>query len=157
MIEFSLKNQAFYDTDLNYAELPSDLIDVTDEQHIELLNALNSGCIIFNDLTYSTPKPSQFHKFNGVDWIDPRTGNEIKEHERSLLPPLTKRQLSLYLYDIGKYEQVMDALNANPRFKIEFETVATIERSSPTVSAMGQILEWDDLTIDEKWKEVLKL
>ena len=51
----------------------------------------------------------------------------------------------------------MDALNANPRFKIEFETVSIIERNSPTVTAMGQILEWDDLTIDEKWNEALKL
>ena len=79
------------------------------------------------------------------------------EFNRLNLQQLTKRQFSLYLYDIGKYEQVMDALNANPRFKIEFETVSIIERNSPTVTAMGQILEWDDLTIDEKWNEALKL
>lgn len=85
------------------------------------------------------------------------TQEQIIEYERSLLPPLTKRQFSLYLFDIGKYEQVMNALNANLRFKIEFETVTTIERNSPTVTAMGQILEWDNLVIDEKWKEALIL
>lgn len=85
------------------------------------------------------------------------TQEQIIEYERSLLPPLTKRQFSLYLLDIGKYEQVMNALNANLRFKIEFETVTTIERNSPTVTAMGQILEWDNLVIDEKWKEALIL
>lgn len=157
MIKFSVKQQAFFDTSLLYSGLPNDLIDITDKQHGELLNALNTGCIVFKDLTFSSPKPSQFHTWNGTAWVDNRTAEQKAEYERSLLSPLTKRQFSLYLYDIGKYEQVMGALNANPRFKIEFETVATIERSSSTVSAMGKILEWNDLTIDTKWKEALKL
>jgi hypothetical protein len=79
------------------------------------------------------------------------------QYKCSLLPALTKHQFSLYLYDIKKYEQVMNAINANPRFKIEFDTVATIERSSPTVSAMSKILKWDNSEIDQKWKEVLKI
>ena len=85
------------------------------------------------------------------------THEQVAEYERSLLPALTKRQFSLYLYDIEKYDQVMNALNESPRFKIEFDTVATIERNSPTVAAMAQVLEWNDLTIDEKWKEALKI
>lgn len=85
------------------------------------------------------------------------THEQVAEYERSLLPALTKRQFSLYLYDIEKYDQVMNALNESPRFKIEFDTVATIERNSPTVAAMAQVLQWNDLTIDEKWKEALKI
>ena len=85
------------------------------------------------------------------------THEQVAEYERSLLPALTKHQFSLYLYDIEKYDQVMNALNESPRFKIEFDTVATIERNSPTVAAMAQVLEWNDLTIDEKWKEALKI
>ena len=85
------------------------------------------------------------------------THEQVAEYERSLLPALTKRQFSLYLYDIEKYDQVMNALNESPLFKIEFDTVATIERNSPTVAAMAQVLEWNDLTIDEKWKEALKI
>ncbi|WP_109291594.1 hypothetical protein [Acinetobacter baumannii] len=92
-----------------------------------------------------------------LEWVDARTPEQISEYERSLMPALTKRQFSLHLYDIGKYDDVMNALNANPRFKIEFDTVSVIERLSPTVTAMGQILEWDDLMIDEKWKGALKL
>lgn len=83
--------------------------------------------------------------------------DQIAEYERSLMPALTKRQFSLYMYDIEKYDQVMAALNSNPRFKIEFETVAMIERNSPTVAAMSQILEWDAETVDNHWKEALKL
>ena len=157
MINFSVENQAFYDMDLNYSDLPSDLIEIELARYDELLNALNNGCIILDDLTYSEPKPSQFHEWNGKDWIDSRAQEGVAEYERSLLPPLTKRQLSLYLFDIGKYDEVMNVLNANPRFKIEFDTVATIERSSTTVSAIGQILEWDELIKKKKWKEAIKI
>lgn len=101
--------------------------------------------------------PIQFGVWNGSAWVDNRTAEEIKEHERSLLSPLTKRQLSLHLFDIGKYDEVMNALNSNPRFKIEFETASVIERNSPTVSTIGQILEWDDLVIDEIWEAALLL
>lgn len=85
------------------------------------------------------------------------TDEEKRAAYLASFPPLTKRQFSLYLYDIGKYDEVMNALNANPRFKIEFESVATIERLSSTVAAMGQILEWDAETVDNHWKEALKL
>ena len=92
-----------------------------------------------------------------LKWVDNRMLEEITEYERSLLPPLTKRQLSLYLFDIGKHDEVMDALNANPRFKIEFETTATIERSSPPVIAMSNLLGWTDEWIDKMWREALTL
>ena len=77
--------------------------------------------------------------------------------EHSFLPALTKRQFSLYLYDINKYEQVMNTINVNPCFKIEFETAVTIEWSSPTIWAIGTIFKWDNLEIDKKWKEALKI
>lgn len=143
-----------------YFNKNGDVYAYTDEQ---ISHGFADGLLKLADdeiLKHETPKPTEFHTvWDGINnvWLDSRSLEQIAEHERSLLPPLTKRQFSLYLYDIGKYDQVMDALNANPRFKIEFDTVATIERSSSTVSAMVQILEWDDLTINEKWKEALKL
>lgn len=157
MINFSVSNQAFYDLSFKYPELPNDLIEISHGQHLILLDAINRNCIVFNDLTFSTPMPSQFHEWSGTAWVDNRTEEEKLTYKRSRLPALTKRQFSLYLFDIGKYNEVMDALNANPRFKIEFDTVATIERSSSTVAAMGQILGWDNLMIDEKWREASKL
>ncbi len=143
--------------ELRINEKLHDDVEISFDEHQNILNALNSGCIILPDLTPTPPRPTAHHNWDGGNWIDSRTPEQIVEYERSLLPPFTKRQFSLYLYDIGKYEEVMDALNANPRFKIEFETVATIERNSPTVTAMGQILGWDDLIIDDHWKKALKL
>lgn len=155
MIKFSVKNKASYDLSLNYPELPEDLVEITAEKHQELLTALNSGCIVFDDLTYSDPSPSQFHTWNGTTWVDNRTPEEITAYNRSLLPKLSKRQFSLYLFDNKMYDQVMGAINANPRFKIEFDTVADIERLSPTVSAMAALLEWSDEQVDQMWQKAL--
>ena len=157
MIKFSVKNQTPYDLTLSYPVLPDDLIEVTNEQHQELLSALNSGCVVFSDLTYSDPKPSRFHKFDGSKWADKRTPEEITAYNRSLLPKLSKRQFALYLYDNQKYETVMGAINANPRFKIEYEAVSDIERLSPTVSAMTALLGWTDEQVDQMWTEALTL
>ncbi len=79
MIKFSLEKKAFYDSEVHYPELPSDLVEITAEQHIELLNALNSNCIIFDDLTYSAPKPSEFHEWINGGWIDPRQFRRISK------------------------------------------------------------------------------
>ncbi len=157
MIKFSIINQAFYDSDLNYSDLPNDLIEVTDAQHLNLLEYINSGCFIFSDLTHSDPKPSQFHEWNDGNWIDPRTAEEITTYNRSLLPKLSKRQFALYMYDHQMYDQVMQAIESDPRFKIEYDAVSDIERLSPTVLAMTSLLGWTDEQIDVMWVEALTL
>ena len=128
----------------------STLLDIVDAVKIHNL----TDYIIVDDSLLPIEPIESWVLTNGEIKVNP---HKLIEFNRLNLQQLTKRQFSLYLYDIGKYEQVMDALNANPRFKIEFETVSIIERNSPVVTAMGQILEWDDLTIDEKWNEALKL
>ena len=128
----------------------STLLDIVDAVKIHNL----TDYIIVDDSLLPIEPIESWVLTNGEIKVNP---HKLIEFNRLNLQQLTKRQFSLYLYDIGKYEQVMDALNANQRLKIEFETVSIIERNSPTVTAMGQILEWDDLTIDEKWNEALKL
>lgn len=157
MIKFSEKTQTHYDSTLDYPNLPDDLVEVTNEQHQENLKALNAGCHIFSDFTVSDPKPSSFHKWINGEWIDSRTPEEIAAYNRSLLPKLSKRQFALYLYDNEMYDQVMDAINANPRFKIEYDSVSDIERLSPTVAEMSSLLGWVDEQVDQMWQEALLL
>lgn len=76
---------------------------------------------------------------------------------RKRLPPLPKRQFALYLYDHQLYDQVMLALDQNPRFKIEYETVKDLERLSPTVAAMSALLGWSDEQVDTMWSAALQL
>lgn len=109
-------------------------------------------------IRHESPRLSQFHTvWNGSKWIDPRTLEEIAAYNRSLLPRLSKRQFALYLYDHGMYDQVMGAINANPRFKIEYDSVSDIERLSPTVSEMTALLGWTDEQVDQMWEQASTL
>lgn len=100
---------------------------------------------------------STFETWTGFEWLDQRTVEEIAAYNRSLLPKLSKRQFSLYLYDHQMYDQVMQAIEANLRFKIEYDTVSDIERLSPTVTEMSKLLNWTDEQVDAMWSEALTL
>ena len=51
--------QSFYIDEIN-TSIPDNSVEITEEQHNELYNAINAGCIIFDDLTISEPPPSAF-------------------------------------------------------------------------------------------------
>ena len=61
------KDQAFYDCDTP-EQAPEGARPVSPEQHAELLAALNSGCIVSDDLTVSPPRPSEYHEWDGKKW-----------------------------------------------------------------------------------------
>ena len=61
------KDQAFYDADTP-EQAPEGARPVSPEQHAELLAALNSGCIVSDDLTVSPPRPSEYHIWDGAKW-----------------------------------------------------------------------------------------
>ena len=164
MIEFSLKNQAFYDTDLNYAELPSDLVDVADEKHIELLSALNSGCIIYDDLTYSEPKPSQFHEWVEGGWIDPRTEEEKLAYKRSQYPKLTRYQFKRCLLEKGYKSSDIEARIQTIEDEIireltllGFREATNFVRTDSSVLKMQSVLGLSDEKVDELWEYALQL
>ena len=109
-------------------------------------------------IKHEAPKLSQFHTiWDGFNWIDSRTQAEIADYNRSQLSKLSKRQFALYLFDHDMYDQVMQAIEANPRFKIEYDTVSEIERLSPTVTEVSNLLDWTDEQVDEMWGEALTL
>lgn len=65
---YDKKTQSFYIDEINI-DIPADSIEITATQHDELHNAINAGCIIFDDLTYSEPPPAGFHKWDGEQWV----------------------------------------------------------------------------------------
>lgn len=104
-------------------------------------------------LKHEMPKPTQFHtEWNGIEWVDNRAAEEIAAYNRSLLPRLSKRQFALYLYDHNMYDQIMQAIEENPRFKIEYDTVSNIERLSPTVAEMTSLFGWTEDQVDQMWE-----
>lgn len=159
-IKFSAINQSFFDTDLNYSVLPDDLIEVTSEQHLNLLNAINSGCIVFADLTVSPPRPDQFHEWNGSDWIDPRTPEEIEAHRLSLFPALKRRQFMRVLVLNGfDLDQVEAEINKIPDIQtrqlalIDWKDATEFWRTDETLLMVADLLGLDTARIDAMWEQ----
>ena len=159
MIKFSLEKKAFYDSELHYPELPSDLIKITAEKHTELLNALNSGCIIFSDLTYSSPQPTAHHNWNGENWIDLRTEEEKLTYKRSQYPKLTRYQFMRGMLEYGYKSSDIEAqiLLIEDEFTREltmlgFKDAGYFARNDQSITIMRDMLDKTDLDIDEFWE-----
>lgn len=82
---YNPNTQSFYIDEINY-EIPVDSIEITAEQHNELYNAINSGCIIFDDLSYSEPPPAIFYKWNG------KTKKWVKDKEAENAATIAQNQ-----------------------------------------------------------------
>ena len=81
---YDKKTQSFYIDEINI-DIPADSIEITATQHDELHNAINAGCIIFDDLTYSEPPPSRFHKWAGKWVLDKNAENDFKIKQNAAL------------------------------------------------------------------------
>lgn len=84
---------------------------------------------------------------------------------RSKLKALSKRQFAMYLDNIKAtedeedkttlYDVILGLLTQDKKKRIEYETVAYVERNSPTVSAMAALLGWSDDQVDQMWQKAL--
>lgn len=82
---YNKKTKSFYIDEIN-ENIPNDSVEITEKQHIALYNAINAGCIIFDDLTFSEPPPSFFHKWNKKtkEWVPDKDAEReftIKQNE----------------------------------------------------------------------------
>ena len=65
---FDPVSNSFYVDAVNDS-IPHTAIEITQQQHHDLYAAINAGCVIFEDLSYSEPRPSQFHEWDGQQWV----------------------------------------------------------------------------------------
>ena len=162
MINFSVDEQAFYDTSLNYKQLPDDLVEITSEQHIAILRALNNGCIVFSDLTYSSPKPSGFHIWSDSEWIDPRSEEEKLIYKRLQYPRLTRYQFMRGMLENGYKSSDIEAqiMLIEDEYTREltmlgFKDAGYFDRNDQSIGVMRDVLGKTDLEIDEFWEKCL--
>lgn len=151
MINFSPAKQAFYDTTLNYPELPDDLIEVSVEQHEQILSAINSGCIVFPDLSYSPPRPSQFHEWDGKVWLDKRTEEEIKQHQRQSMPNLSPIEFDIKLNNAGLYDAVQELIKDSFELRIAYNRATFFSRTDAFIDQARIALNLTDEQVDEMW------
>ena len=139
--------------------MPDDLIEVSTDKYYELLTAINSGCVVFSDLTVSAPKPSQFHEWDGTDWIDPRTEEEKLAYKRSQYPKLTRYQFMRGMLEYGYKSSDIEAqiLLIEDEFTREltmigFKDATNFVRTDPSIDVMRDLLGKTDEEIDEFWE-----
>ena len=163
MINFSEANQAFYDLNLNYEPLPEDLVEVTSDEHIELLGKLNDGHYVFSDLSYTEKKPSIYHTWDGSDWVDNRTEEEKYETYLTQFTPLTRRQFKLSLLENGLLDTVEQMIGAiedpalKSRIQIEYIESERFERSNESVQYMLGVLNLTSDQVDEMWRYAMTI
>ncbi len=164
MILFSFTQQAFYDPEIEYLNLPNDLININVQKHQELLNAINSGCKVFSDLTYSKPNPTEFHEWNGSDWVDPRSEEEKLEYKRSQYPKLKRYQFMRGLLEMGFKSSDIEAqiMLIEDEYTREltmlgFKDAGYFERNDSSIGVMRDMLNKTDLEIDEFFEYAVRL
>jgi len=163
MINFSEANQAFYDLNLNYEPLPEDLVEVTSDEHIELLGKLNDGHYIFSDLSYTEKKPSIYHTWDGSGWVDNRTEEEKYATYLTQFTPLTRRQFKLSLLENGLLDTVEQMIGAiedptlKSRIQIEYSESERFERTNDSVKYMLGVLNLTSDQVDEMWRYAITL
>lgn len=160
MIHFSQSKQSFYDLNLEYADLPKDLVEINDEQHLFLLKKISLGCYIFSDLTSSEPKPSPYHQMNieKIVWEDMRTDEKKRADYLQTLRPLSRRQFKLALLEKKLLENFESSIQAiedpviRARIEIEYTETISFERTSDAVKLMFRQLALNDAEVDHLWE-----
>ena len=163
MIHFSETKQAFYDTELEYTDLPADLIEITSEQHQDLLCKINSGYHIFVDLTCSEQKPSSYHTWTESGWQDLRSDTEKEAIRLAQFRALTHRQFKLALLEYNLLEQIETSIQQiedekmRQRINIEYTEANEFHRTSESVMFMYQLISLTDQQVDEMWNYAMSL
>ena len=142
-----------------FEKLKDDDVEITKEKHDELFNAINSGCVINSDLTYSNARPSPFHtEFNRSDWIDPRSEEEKLAYKRLQYPRLTRYQFMRGMLEMGFKSSDIEAqiMLIEDEYTREltmlgFKDAGYFDRNDQSIGVMRDFLEKTDLDIDEFW------
>jgi len=95
-------------------------------------------------------------KWNGQEWIEGATPEEIAEYQKSLVPQvITRRQFKIALAVLGKNEQdILNGINQLPEptrtiALISYTEAGTFERSNPELIFVGKtFLQMTDEQID---------
>ena len=139
-------------------------IQITQDQHEQILKALNNHCVIFEDLTFSTPKPSQFHEWNGSKWIDLRSEEEKLTYKRSQYPKLARYQFMRGMLEYGYKSSDIEAQimliedeYTRELTMIGFKDAGNFVRTDSGVLEMQSVLGLSDEKVDELWEYALNL
>lgn len=98
--------------------------------------------------------------------INPRKYLSAEEKildDRKFMPRLSKRQLRLYLLDVGLLDEFEDGIKSisdsseRRKLQIEYNSPDNLVRISDVVDSIAKVLNWTDLELDSAWKKAVLL
>lgn len=162
---FSFQDQLF-NIGFDEQEVDKNYTQVDKETYALFFSKVNSGCLVLSveDQIFSSPKPSDTHAWNGDEWIDNRTPEQIRESELKALTPLTRRQFRMVLvlngYDLDEIKAqilAIEDIQTKQLTLIEWEDANTFERTSPSLVMMAGLLQLNEDQVNAMWKQALML
>ena len=119
--------QGFYDSD---SIVPEGAIEISQEQHVELLNAVNTGCLVLDDLTVTPRRPSPEDDWDGTKWtVNNVRADEMRAEQQSEMWARIKQKRhenlrhGVYVKSVGKWLHSDDDSRAQYTF---MRTMATL-------------------------------
>lgn len=113
-------------------------------------------------LKHESNPNTDYHAWNGTEWIDIRTEEEKLAYKRSQYPKLTRYQFMRGLLHIGFKSSDIEAqiMRIEDEFIREltmlgFKDAGDFERNDLSVGVMRDMLNKTDLEIDEFWEQCL--
>ena len=170
MLYFSKNTGGFYDNDIHAeANIPSDALEITVEQHQTMLMYLNSGGRIEvngSEFVFIPAAPDAYHAWNDAtkSW---ETNADLQAAKladwRANVAEITPKQLRLVLLENGITDANMQAAIANIPDEtvrevaaIEWNNATGYQRNNPNLIMIAtELLGLDALQIDTMWQSAL--
>ena len=110
-------------------------------------------------LKHETNPNTEYHIWDGTEWIDPRTEEEKLTYKRSQYPKLTRYQFMRGMLENGYKSSDIEAqiMRTEDEYTREltmlgFKDAGYFDRNDQSIGVMRDILEKTDLEIDEFWE-----
>jgi hypothetical protein len=157
-MKYSLSKKTAYPAELIYHELPDDLADVSEVDHIRIVNRLiGEDFVIYGDgsVVIIPVRPSPAHDWDAEKqaWFEnkARAAELAEAAARAAIPKsVTMRQARRAMIDAGIYEKVDAAIKqAGGKALVDWEYSNTFDRSNPMIESMATQLKLTEKQIDE--------
>ncbi len=139
-------------------ELRGETVENVDAQsHVTLQEKIKQGYTLLVDLNLLPPKPSQYHKWDGENWSDTRTQEQITEHNRLQMPNLNKRDFRKKLRDAKIFEQAEAYVRSSGDGYLEdaWDYSNYFSRLDPFIDQARIALGLTDEQVDAMWESSL--
>ena len=145
--------QAWCDAEPNLDDLSSrnEFFIQTEKTMTLAENAFLEGCEVSSDFTYKPVRPSEFHEWNGTEWVDSRTPEQLAEYNRSQMPNLTPIEFDIKLNNAGLYTTVQDLIKDSFELRIAYTRATFFSRTDPFINQARIALGLTDAQVDTIW------